>query len=58
MLIVEMLDLTLRSMLVNLQTAGAGINIFIVSDVLDGLIRSNAERIGKYMDLKVTRSCV
>ena len=53
-----MLDLTLRSMLVNLQTAGAGINIFVVSGVLDGLICSNAERFGKYMDLKVTRSWV
>ena len=53
-----MLDLTLRSMLVNLQTAGAGINIFVVSGVLDGLIRSNTERFGKYMDLKVTRSWV
>ena len=45
-------------MLVNLRIAGAGINIHVVSGVLNGLIRANPERFGKYMDFKVTRSWV
>ena len=50
------LDLKLRSMLVKLRLAGAGINIHVVSGVLNGLIRANPERFGKYMEFKVTRS--
>ena len=56
LLIEEVLDLKLRSMLVNLRAAGAGINIQVVSGVLNGSIRANPERFGKYMDFKVTRS--
>ena len=51
----EALDLKSRSMLVKLQLAGAGINIHVVSGVLNGLIRANPERFGKYMEFKVTR---
>ena len=58
LLIEEVLDLKLRSMLVNLRTAGVGINIHVVSGVLNGLTRANSERFGKYMDIKVTRSWV
>ena len=58
MLIEEVLNLKLRSMLVNLRTAGAGINIRVVFGVLNGLIRANPERFGKYMDFKMTRSWV
>ena len=50
----EALDLKLRSMLVKLRLAGAGINIHVVSGVLNGLIRANPERFGKYMEFKVT----
>ena len=56
LLIEEVLDLKLRSMLVNLRTAGAGINIHVVSGVLNGLICTNPDRFGKYMDFKVMRS--
>ena len=56
LLLEKVLDLKLRSMLVNLRTAGAGINIQVVSGVLNGSIRANPERLGKYMDFKVTRS--
>ena len=54
MLIEEVLFVKLRSMLINLQTAGVGINIHIVSGVLNGLIRANPKRFGKYMNFKVT----
>ena len=54
----KVLDLKLRSKFVNLQTAGSGINIHIVSGVLNDLIRANPERFGKCMDFKVTRSWV
>ena len=57
-LIEEVLDLKLHSMLVTLLTTGARINIQAVSGVLNGLIRANPERFGKYMDFKVTRSWV
>ena len=56
MRIEEVLNLKLRSMLLNLRLAGGGINIHVVSGVLNGLIRANPERFGKYMDFKVTRS--
>ena len=56
LLLEKVIDLKLRSMLVNLRTAGAGINMQVVSGVLNGLIRANPERFGKYMDFKVTRS--
>ena len=50
------LDLKLRSMLVKLRLAGAGINIHLASGLLNGFIRENPERFGKYMEFKVTRS--
>ena len=37
-------------------TSGASINIHLVSGVLNGLICSNRERSGKYMDFEVKRS--
>ena len=43
-------------MLVKLRLADAGINIHVVSGVLNGLIRANPERFGKYMEFEVTRS--
>ena len=52
----EALDPKLHSMLVKPRLAGAGINIHVVSGVLNGLIRANPERFGKYMEFKVTRS--
>ena len=52
----EALDLKLSSMLIKLRLAGAGINIHVVSGMLNGLIRANPERFGKYMEFKVTRS--
>ena len=60
LLIKEVIDLKLGLMLVrlNLRTAGASINIHVVSGVRNGLIRTNPERFGRYMDLKVTRSLV
>ena len=58
MLIKKVADHKLRSMLVNLPIADPGINIHVVSGVLNGLIRANSERFGKYMNFKVTRSWV
>ena len=60
LLLKEVIDLKLRLMLVrlNLRTAGASINIHVVSGVRNGLICTNPERFGRYMDLKVTRSLV
>ena len=52
----EALDLKLRSLLLKLRLTGAGINIHVVSGVLNGLIRANPERFGKYMEFKVTGS--
>ena len=57
-IIEEVLDLKLRSILVNLRIAGAGINIHVVSGVPNDLILTNPERFVKYMDFKVTRSWV
>ena len=54
----EILDLKLHSMLVNRQRAGIGINIHIVSGVLNGFICGNPEKFSKYMDFKLTRSWV
>ena len=45
-------------MLVILRIVGAGIDIHVVSGVLNGLIRAIRERFGNYMDFKVTRSRV
>ena len=49
-------NLKLCSMLVKLRLVGAGISIHVFSGVLNGLIRANPERFGKYMEFKVTRS--
>ena len=45
-------------MLLNLRTAGAGINIHVVSGVLNGLVCKNPKRFRKYIDFRVTRSWV
>ena len=43
-------------MLSSLRLAGAGINIHVVRGVLNGLIRANPIKFGKYVNFKVTRS--
>ena len=45
-------------MIVNLGTAGAVINIHVVSGVLAGIVRSNLEKFGQFSDFEVTRSWV
>ena len=52
------LDQKLRSMIINLRTAGADINIHVVRGVLAGLIRSNVKKYGAFMDFPVTRTWV
>lgn len=52
------LDLKLRSMIVSLRRAGAGINIHVVRGVLMGLVQSNPEKFGKYVNFDVSRSWV
>ena len=52
----EELDTKVRSMLVSLRVAGGGINIHVVRGVLNGLIRENPVKYGKYLEFKVTRS--
>ena len=54
----EELDQKLRAMIVNLGTAGAVINIHVVSGVLAGIVRSNLEKFGQFSDFEVTRSWV
>ena len=51
------LDLKPCTML-TLRTAGAGINIHVVTGVVNGLVRANPEKFGKYVDFQVTRSWV
>ena len=50
------LDLKLRSMIVALRTAGAGINMHVVSGVLVGLVQSKPEIFGKYLNFHISRS--
>ena len=56
LLLEEELDTKIRSMLSSLCLAGAGINIHVVHGVLNGLIRANPIKFGKYVNFKVTRS--
>ena len=49
------LDLKLRSIIVALRIAGAGINIHIV---LMGLVQWNPKKLGKYLNFYVSRSWV
>ena len=56
LLLEEELDTKIRSMLSSLRLAGASINIHIVCGVLNGLIRANPIKSGKYVKFKVTRS--
>ena len=56
LLLEEELDTKIRSMLSSLRLAGAGINIHVVRGVLNGLIRANPIKFGKYVNFKVTRS--
>ena len=58
LLVEEVLHLKLRLILVSLRTVDPGINIHVVSGVLNSMIHANPERFGKYMDFKVTRSWV
>ena len=52
------LDLKLRSMVLSLRTAGDSINQHVVRGVLMGLVRSNPEKFGKYINFEVTRSWI
>ena len=52
------LDLKLRTMLITLRTTGAGINIHVLTGVLNGLVRTNPEMFGNYVDFQATRSWV
>ena len=52
------LDQKLRSVIINLRTAGAEINIHVVRGVLAGLIKSNVNKYGAFMDFPVTRTWV
>ena len=56
LLLEEELDTKTRSMLSSLRLAGAGINIQVIRGVLNGLIRANPIKFGKYVNFKVTRS--
>ena len=48
----------LRSMIVSLRIVAAGINIHFVKGVLMGLLQSNPEKFGKYLNFHVSRSWV
>ena len=52
------LDSNLGSLIVSLYTAGAGKNILVVSGVLMGLVQSNLQKFGKYLNFHVSRSWV
>lgn len=54
----EELDTKLRSMLTSLRTASAGINIHVIRGVLMGLIESNPDKFGKFINFEVTRTWV
>jgi len=56
LLLEEELDHKLRSMLTSLRLAGAGINIHVIRGVLNGLVRANPVKYGKYVEFNVTRS--
>ena len=55
LLLEEELDTKMSSMLSSLRLAGAGISIHVVRGVLNGLIRANLIKFGKYVNFKVTR---
>ena len=57
-LLSDELDCKLRTILVNLRTAGSELNIHVVRGVLMGLIRSNPSQFGVYMDFAVTKPWV
>ena len=48
-------DLKLRSMIVSLLTARAGINVDVVGGDLMGLVQSNHEKFDKYLSFHVSR---
>ena len=45
-------------MIVSLRTARAGTKIHVVRGVLMGLVQSNPEKFGKYLNFHVSRSWV
>ena len=49
-------DKKLRTMIISLRTAGAGINQHVVRRVLIGLVQSYPEKFGEYVNFEVTRS--
>lgn len=56
LLLDDEIDFKIRSMLTSLRLAGAGINIHVVRGVLNGLVRANPIKYGKYVEFTVTRS--
>ena len=52
------LNLKLRSTIVSIRTAGAGINIHLVRSVLIGLVLRNSEKFAKYLNFHVSHSWV
>lgn len=46
----------LRTMIQSMRIWGTPINIHIVRGVLTGLVRSDVERYGQYLDFQVTRA--
>ena len=56
LLLDDELYLKLRMMFITRGTAGAGINIHAVTGVLNGLVRANPEKFGKYSIIPITRT--
>ena len=52
------LDTKLRTMIQNIRISSAPINIHTVQDVLAGLVPSDVEKYGQYLDFQVTRPWV
>ena len=58
LLLDEELDLRLRTMIVTLQTADAGINVYVVRSVSNGLVGTNSKKFDRYIDFQKSRSWV
>lgn len=58
LLLDEELDLRLRTMIVTLQTADAGINVYVVRSVSNGLVGTNPKKFDRYIDFQKSRSWV
>ena len=58
LLLDEELDLKLHTMIITPWTAGAGIKVHVVRDVLNDLSTANPEKFGRYIDFHVSQSWV